>query len=141
MTPPATDAFEVVYPIKTVGDRREPFPTIYWLLDRAISVRLSELERYGHVGLIEQQLAADPQLMQRYHDDHVWYRQQRWSMLTTDDRAWIEASPSWRRSFDAGIAGIAKLETVKCLHAQWAYHLAAADRGGTTVGQLIEAVL
>ena len=35
-----------------------------------------------------------------------------------------------------GIGGVANHRTVKCLHAQYAYHLAREE--GTTVGRLME---
>jgi len=59
-------------------------------------------------------------------------------MLTDADRAIVEASPSLSRSFRGGIAGIANLDTVKCLHAHMAHHLARRDQGGTTLGRLIK---
>ena len=135
-------AYDTVYPLRYTADGTPtPFPTIYWLNDAELLHRLSELERQNHVGRFEQRLAEDAELMTAYHADHAAYRDARWAMLTAADRAVVEASPSLSRSFRGGIAGIANFDTVKCLHAQYAHHLAVRDRGGTTLGRLIDELL
>ncbi|MEM1110083.1 MAG: DUF501 domain-containing protein [Planctomycetota bacterium] len=132
-------AFETVYPLRrTDNGTPQPFPTIYWLSDPSLDHQLAELERLGYIGRFEQHLADDAELLAAYHADHVRYRDSRWSMLTDADRTTVESSPSLLRSFRGGIAGIANFDTVKCLQAQYAYHLAAADRGGSVVGHLID---
>ncbi|MEM7626356.1 MAG: DUF501 domain-containing protein [Planctomycetota bacterium] len=135
-------AYETVYPLRlTADDTPTPFPTIYWLTDPGLDHQLAELERQNFVGQFEQRLAKDAQLMAAYHADHAAYRDTRWAMLTAEDRATVEASPSLTRSFRSGIAGIANFDTVKCLHAQHAYHLARREAGGTTLGRLLDELL
>ncbi len=127
-----------MYPLRSEAGRAVPFPTIYWLLDAALVRDLSELERLGGVGRLERAIAGDRALRAAYHADHGRYRQRRWAMLTDADRAAVEASPSLARAFRGGIAGIANFDAVKCLHAQYAYHLAEASRGGTVAGRWID---
>lgn len=136
-------AYETVYPLRHFPGHAEPFPTIYYLIDPALVHAISNLERQNHIGKFEQHLANDAELMASYRADHAAYRDTRWAMLTDEDRAVVEASPSLSRSFRGGIAGIANFDTVKCLHAQYAYHLAQHDTapGGTTLGRLIDELL
>ncbi|MEO0515042.1 MAG: DUF501 domain-containing protein [Planctomycetota bacterium] len=129
---------DTVYPLRHFPDHVEPFPTIYYLTDPALLHAMSELERQQFIGRFEQRLRDDADLMAAYHADHVQYRDTRWAMLTDADRAIVEASASLSRSFRGGIAGIANFDTVKCLHAHYAHHLAAAPTGGTTIGRLID---
>ena len=132
-------AIDTVYPLRHVRGCAQPFPTIYWLRDPAIDRALAELERKGAIGRFEDQLAGAPALLARYHLDHARYRDARWAMLSDVDRAIVEGSPSLTRAFETGIAGIADFNHIKCLHAQYAFHLARQHQGGTTVGQLIDA--
>lgn len=134
-------AIEVVYPLRRFPDRAEPFPTIYYLRDPGLVHAMCELERHQHIRRFERMLLDDPELMAAHHADHAAYRDARWAMLTDEDRATVEASPSLMRCFRTGIAGIANFDSVKCLHATLAYHLAAAERGGTTVGRLVDELL
>lgn len=132
---------ELVYPLRHFPTHTEPFPTIYYLRDPQLIHAMSELERHHHIARLQEQLRGDPALMKKYHADHAAYRDARWDMLTPEDRAVVENSPSLSRSFRGGIAGIADFDFVKCLHAQYAHHLAMHDRGGTTVGRLIDELL
>ncbi len=116
---------QTVYPLRRdAADNPTPFPTIYWLSDPALDREIADLERRGTVGQIEAMIRQDHDLLQSFHDDHVRYRAARWAMLTPDDRALVEASPSLLRTFQGGIGGIADFTTVKCLHAHIAHHLA-----------------
>lgn len=132
---------EVVYPLRHFPQHTEPFPTIYYLRDPQLIHAMSELERHHHVAKLQQRLRDDPALMADYHADHAAYRDARWAMLTPEDRAIVEHSPSLSRSFRGGIAGIADFDFVKCLHAQYAHHLAMHEQHGTTVGRLIDHLL
>ncbi|MEM9420498.1 MAG: DUF501 domain-containing protein [Planctomycetota bacterium] len=135
------DQYDIVYPLRRFPDHVEPFPTIYYLTDPELLHAMSELERLNTVGRLEQRLVEDAELRAAYHADHEQYRDTRWAMLTEEDRAAVEASPSLAKSFAWGIAGIANFDTVKCLHAHMAHHLANAERGGTTIGRCIEELL
>jgi hypothetical protein len=132
-----------VYPLRYQGpdNTPTPFPTIYWLADADLDRRLADLERLGHIRRIEQRLAEEDALRQAVHADHDAYRAARWARLTPEDRRVVEASASLSRAFRGGVGGTANPDTVKCLHAHYAHHLAAADRGGTTLGRLIDPLL
>lgn len=124
---------DLVYPLRQDAGRPAPFPTIYWLRPGDLHRTIADLERLGLIAQLEQRITDDATFRTEIHDDHRRYRQQRWDMLTPDDRATVEASPSLSRSFRGGVAGIADFDHIKCLHAHVAHAL--ADRNA--IGQLV----
>ncbi|MCS6936403.1 MAG: DUF501 domain-containing protein [Candidatus Bipolaricaulota bacterium] len=123
-----------VAPLLRDGDSVEPFPTLFWLTCPILIEQLSRLEERGLIDQLESELARDPQLRHLYEEDHRRYTQEREALLSDDDRqtlsrlGWLDALRS------RGIAGIADRTKVKCLHAQYAFHLA---RGGL-IGRWLE---
>ena len=146
--PPDSDpgvdpGYDTVYPLRHVGDPpvAQPFPTIYWLADPELDKQLAELERLGHIKRLEAEIQADADLRKRVHADHEQYRNLRWAMLRDEDRRAIEAAPTLAKAFRGGVGGTVNFDTLKCLHAHYAYHLARAPHGGTAVGALIDQLL
>ena len=137
----ARTAVETVYPLRHTPAGPTPFPTIYWLTNPVLVREMAELERRGGVRQLEAAIQEAPALRAAYHADQDRYRAARWTILTDADRRIVDASPSLTRAFRGGIAGIANPDAVKCLHAQYAFHLAEAARGGTAAGRWIDAVL
>jgi hypothetical protein len=129
---------ETVYPLRFKGEFAQPFPTIYWLHDRCLQKKLGEIERLNGVVRAEQWLIDDAARSEAYLSDHRFYAQTRWALLTPEHRNLVRQTASLRAVFDSGIAGIAKLNTVKCLHAQFAFHLVRREQGGTVIGRWIE---
>ena len=117
------------YPLREDRGEMTPFPTFYWLVDPELCKQLADLERQGVVRQVEQQLAADNDLLAAYHEDHRRYIADRLQALPPVDR--IRAGILKSR----GIAGISDFNYVKCLHAHYAHHL--VDRN--TVGEILEA--
>ncbi|XAM01139.1 DUF501 domain-containing protein [Phycisphaeraceae bacterium D3-23] len=125
-------------PLQVRNAEPAPFPTLYWLVDPALTVAISEIERRGGVRVVEQRLASDSALMKMHIDDNKRYAGERWARLTA-----AEVRVARERGFfdvlkSSGIGGIADHTCVKCLHAQLAYHLVRLDAGGTAVGRMIE---
>jgi len=118
------------YPIRWIGDRPTPFPTLYWLADEDLVKRISHVEREGWIKRFEAQIAADPELAASFRADHERYIEQRWAMLREEDREHAEKLGLKER----GIGGLANFGKIKCLHLQYAHHL--ADRN--TVGRLMD---
>ncbi len=124
------------YPLRyPAPDSPTPFPTIYWLTDPTLDRTLADLERRGTIRELEALLQSDTGLLNNFRGDHQRYREQRFAMLTADDRLIVEASPSLLRTFRGGVAGIADFTTIKCLHAHVAHHL--ADPQGNTIARLL----
>jgi hypothetical protein len=88
-----------------------PMPTRYWLVDPALSVRVSRLESAGGVRRAEREIDR-PELLAA----HERYARER-------DAALADDHPGPRPS--GGVGGTRT--GVKCLHAHYAFHLAGGD--------------
>ncbi|MDO6564720.1 DUF501 domain-containing protein [Amphritea sp. 1_MG-2023] len=113
----------------------QPFPTLYWLSSKDLYQAIAEIETAGEVKRIEQQIETDTELREAHLRDQQRYVELRWQMMTDSDRQRI-AELGFTDLFDSyGIGGIRHWDKVRCLHMQYAYHLAV---GGTAIGALIE---
>ena len=92
-------------------DDGTPMPTRYWLIGRAESLAVSQLESSGGVRAAE--AAIDPALVA---DAHVRYAAERDAAIPS---GWMGPRPS------GGVGGTRT--GVKCLHAHYAWFLAGGD--------------
>ncbi len=114
----------------------QPFPTLYWLSSKDLYQAIAEIETGGEVKRIEQQIESDSELRSAHLADQQRYVDLRWQMMAESDRQRI-AELGFSELFDSyGIGGIRHWEKVRCLHMQYAYHLAV---GGTAIGRLLDA--
>lgn len=112
----------------------EPFPTLFWLTCPILVEQLSRLEEQGVIGLLEEQIERDAELQKSYRQDHLRYAHERFSLLSPEDQKLL-ADRGWLESLqDRGIAGVTELQSVKCLHAHYAHHLAR----GSVIGRWLE---
>lgn len=113
----------------------QPFPTLYWLSSKDLYQAIAEIETSGEVKRIEQQLDTDDDLRAAHLADQQRYVDLRWQMMADSDRQRI-AELGFTELFDSyGIGGIRHWDKVRCLHMQYAYHLAV---GGTAIGSLLD---
>ena len=124
-------------PLVPCGETWQPFPTLYWLVDPGLSAVISEIERKGGVRTIEQALAEDAALLQAHRQDNAFYAMARWAVLNDKEKHAAHSLGMQQALKDTGIGGVANHDAVKCLHAQYAFHL-ARNETGTTVGKLME---
>jgi hypothetical protein len=92
-------------------DDGTPMPTRYWLVDRALSIRVSRLESAGGVRQAERDVDAD-----ELRAAHAQYAHERDADLPAGD---VAPRPT------GGVGGTRA--GVKCLHAHYAYYLAGGD--------------
>ena len=92
-------------------DDGTPMPTRYWLVDRALSVRVSRLESTGGVRAAERDIDRAELLAA-----HEQYARERDAALAED-----HTGPRPTGGVGGTRAG------VKCLHAHYAFHLAGGD--------------
>ncbi|SEQ25467.1 hypothetical protein SAMN03080615_00920 [Amphritea atlantica] len=113
----------------------QPFPTLYWLSSKDLYQAIAEIETGGEVKRIEQQIETDDELRCAHLADQQRYVDLRWQLMAEEDRQRI-ATLGFSDLFDHyGIGGIRHWEKVRCLHMQYAFHLAA---GGTAIGRLLD---
>ena len=116
----------------------QPFPTLYWLVDPDLGKRLSDIERKGGVREIAETIAGDAALQVAHREDNVLYAMARWAVLNEKEKQAAKELGMDQMLEHAGIGGVANHDAIKCLHAQYAFHLARRDTG-TTVGRLMQA--
>ncbi|MCL6642098.1 MAG: DUF501 domain-containing protein [Candidatus Bipolaricaulota bacterium] len=126
--------YPAVIRVAPLLDNEEPFPTLFWLTCPILREQLSRLEERGVIKTLEDEIARDPELQRLYCEDHRRYAQERLSLLSPQEKKLLEERGWLEVLRDRGIAGIADLRTVKCLHAQYAHHLAR----GSVLGRWLE---
>ena len=121
-----------------------PFPTLYWFCCPDVGRAIADLERTGHVNLLQQKLESNPTYIERWYQNHDTYAKQRWLSLTDEHRSMLSSSPTSTNSDDiltpktcermrqmlqeSGIAGIyynrkeTNVPSIKCLHANYAHY-------------------
>jgi len=123
-------------PLIQQGEKWLPFPTLYWLVDPSLNAKIADIERTGGVGEIERALMASQDLMQAHRADNVFYAMARWAVLNDREKQAANDLGLHPILEASGIGGVANHDAVKCLHAQYAFHLARHEVG-TTVGKLM----
>lgn len=113
----------------------QPFPTLYWLSSKDLYQAIAEIETGGEVKRIELQIEADDDLRAAHLADQQRYVDLRWKMMEESDRLRIEELGFTELFNRYGIGGIRHWDKVRCLHMQYAYHLAV---GGTAIGRLLD---
>lgn len=114
-----------------------PVPTLYWLVDPDLNVEIASIERKGGVGEIEQAIAEDTTRQLAHRDDNVFYAMARWALLNEQERKMVTLMGARDMLKYAGVSGVSNHDAVKCLHAQYAFHLARREVG-STVGKLMD---
>ncbi|BBB24733.1 DUF501 domain-containing protein [Amphritea japonica] len=113
----------------------QPFPTLYWLSSKDLYQAIAEIETGGEVKRIELQIETDDDLRANHLADQQRYVDLRWKMMAENDRRRIEELGFTELFNCYGIGGIRHWDKVRCLHMQYAYHLAV---GGTAIGCLLD---
>lgn len=112
----------------------KPFPTLYWLCSRDLSREIGRIEMTGWIKRFEDELAQDSVLRARFHEQQQAYVDLRWQLMDPSDRARLEAQGHTDMFNKVGIGGISSWDKVRCLHMQYAHHLA----GENLVGQRLD---
>ena len=122
------------YPIRIVEGRPEPFPTLFWLADEALVKHISHAERDGWIRRFQERLQEDDEARAAHAREHEAYIRERWELLTEEDRALVREAGLEDDFLKRGIGGMFDFAKVKCLHLQYAHHLARFN----TIGQWME---
>lgn len=102
----------------------QPFPTLYWLSSKAIDKALSRIESQGVVKELEKRIEQDDSLKEAYFQCHKDYIADRWSLMTQEHKEMIETKGFTPLFNTLGIGGIKNWQQIRCLHMQYAHHLA-----------------
>lgn len=113
----------------------KPFPTLYWLIDPQLCLRIDRDEAVGTIAALQAVVDADQGLRVAMREDHCRHIAHRESFLTADEREVLTSRGQWRALAERGIGGIADFSRIRCLHTWYAAHLVEPN----TVGRLLEA--
>lgn len=113
----------------------QPFPTLYWLSSKAIDKALAKVESLGVVKELEKRLQEDPKLKTAYHQAHKDYIAERWQCMQPEHKAIIEEKGFTDLFNELGIGGIKNWDQIRCLHMQYAHHLAAKNPIGAILDE------
>lgn len=111
-----------------------PFPTLYWLTSKVLCKAIGTIETQGWVKEVETRLQDDEVLRNAYLENQRSYVARRWELMLPEDKARIEALGFTEMFERYGIGGISQWDKVRCLHMQYAHHLAE----GNVIGALMD---
>ncbi|MGH1462562.1 MAG: DUF501 domain-containing protein [Neptuniibacter sp.] len=112
----------------------KPFPTLYWLSSKELYQAIAEIETAGMVKDLEAELQHDKELLEQHLADQQRYVDLRWTSATEQQKQRIEELGFLPLYSQYGIGGISQWDKIRCLHMQYAYHLAE----GSTIGRLLD---
>ncbi|WP_254442848.1 MULTISPECIES: DUF501 domain-containing protein [unclassified Marinobacterium] len=113
----------------------KPFPTLYWLSSKDLSVEISRVEMTGWIKRFEEELQEDAELRDTYMAQQKHYMERRWELMRPEDRQRIETLGFTKMFNEVGIGGIANWDKVRCLHMNYAYHLVEPNVVGQRLDQ------
>ncbi|RLQ22810.1 DUF501 domain-containing protein [Seongchinamella sediminis] len=113
---------------------RKPFPTLFWLVDRALNYRIDQEEAGGLIARLQADINASTALRSSMAADHARYIALRDSFISAQERAAIDQLGFAEVFRQKGIGGIADRSRIRCLHTWYAAHLVSPN----TVGELLD---
>ena len=112
----------------------KPFPTLYWLIDPVLCLRIDRAEAAGLIADLQCRIDVDSALRERMRDDHQAHIALRESYLMPEEIHQLRSRGLWPALAERGIGGIADFSRIRCLHTWYASHLVVPN----TVGRLLE---
>jgi hypothetical protein len=131
---PTVVSVDPLVPHRRARGPAEPFPTRFWLTCPVLVEQVSRIEASGLIDALEEDARRDPAFASRLAADHARCAAERWEAADAgarDAAARRRLLPVLR---DSGVGGVRDHRTVKCLHAQYAHHLAR----GNAVGEILD---
>jgi len=116
----------------------KPFPTIFWLTCPYLTKAIDHLEAEGWVKRMETRVRENQVLAARLQAAHLAYINERYRLLTEEDRVFLEETGMSAALLEKGIGGTADFSGVKCLHLHVAHALARENPIGALVLQHLQ---
>lgn len=113
----------------------KPFPTLYWLVDPALSLRIDRVEACGLIAQFQAQVDASAELKASMLADHEAHKRHRATFISADEQRQLTDSGMIAALEQRGIGGIADADRIRCLHTWYAAHLVTPN----TIGRLLDA--
>ncbi|WP_236629750.1 DUF501 domain-containing protein [Pseudohaliea rubra] len=113
----------------------KPFPTLFWLIDPVLKLRIDRTEAGGLIAELQARVRSEPGIAEAMAADHRRHIALRERYLTAGERARLEARGQWAALAERGIGGIADFQRIRCLHTWYAAHLVEPN----SIGGLLDA--
>ncbi len=111
--------------------RKKPFPTLFWLVDRSATKKISAIESTGLI----KELEKDTEIISLMKKDNEiyaglrsFYHEQNNLPLTAD-------SPFYNTIYKTGAGGLQDHGRIRCLHLHMAYHYSVGSSFGEYLTQ------
>lgn len=108
----------------------QPFPTLFWLIDPDLNLRIDRAEAAGLIATLQQRVAGDSDLRRAMAEDHRAHIALRLSYIPAGERRVLEQRGLWAAVAERGIGGIADFTRIRCLHTWYAAHLVVPNSIG-----------
>mmetsp|Transcript_9306 Transcript_9306/g.9383 ORF Transcript_9306/g.9383 Transcript_9306/m.9383 type:complete len:266 (-) Transcript_9306:270-1067(-) len=121
----------------------KPFPTIMWLTSPILKAKISRLEYQGWITKLQHRLhhsELSETYMRQMELAHKYYKEERWNMMTSNDKEYVDQNGWTSALHTVGIAGIRNIHQVKCLHCHYAHYLTRPQHGNI-VGEWVHELL
>lgn len=112
----------------------KPFPTMFWLVDKALSYQIDQLEAGGLIATLQAEIDASEDLQAAMVADHHEFIQLRDANMTQEIKARLVERNYYEALQKRGIGGIANFVRIRCLHTYYASHLVRAN----TIGRWLD---
>ncbi|MEO1077981.1 MAG: DUF501 domain-containing protein [Pseudomonadota bacterium] len=113
----------------------KPFPTLFWLVDPELCLRIDRAEASGLIARLQTQVDESETLRAAMRDDHAAHIALRDGFLEDHERVSLAATGYLKALQERGIGGIADFSRIRCLHTWYAAHLVVPN----TIGALLDA--
>ncbi|MEM1189662.1 MAG: DUF501 domain-containing protein [Pseudomonadota bacterium] len=113
----------------------KPFPTLFWLVDAQLCLRIDRAEASGLIATLQTQVDESETLRGAMRDDHQAHIALRDGFLEDHERARLASAGYQKALQERGIGGIADFSRIRCLHTWYAAHLVVPN----TIGTLLDA--
>lgn len=130
------DGEPIVIRVASVVDQK-PFPTLYWLIGRELSLQIDRLEAAGWIARLQGQVNQSKALQRAMRADHEGHRIARNDFLTGEEARFLEQRGMRAALDERGIGGIGENDRIRCLHTWYAAHLVTPNAIGALVDQLL----
>ncbi|MEP4484373.1 MAG: DUF501 domain-containing protein [Halioglobus sp.] len=112
----------------------KPFPTLFWLIDPAICLRIDRDEAGGLIAVFQARVDSEPELRAQMVEDHRSHIALRDSYLSDEERQVLDGSGFDVALTSRGIGGIADFGRIRCLHTWYGAHLVHPN----TIGRMLD---
>lgn len=112
----------------------QPFPTLFWLVDKKLNYLIDGLESTGVIARIQATIDNSSEHQLALADDHRQHIALRESFMSDETKRYLAEQGYFDPLQKRGIGGIANFSRVRCLHTYYAAHLISRN----TVGRMMD---